>query len=183
MRSRRLAVMVSTLALVMGLGVAIWPREAGAITGYQPVPQASWGTNGSNTSVAIANGRVYVGGSFTAAKNGATTEAHSNLAAFDEATGAVISTWNIGTNGPVEALAVYGDSLYIAGTFTTVTTPGNSFSRKNLAKVSLTTNTVDAFNASEKLATAVEPSATPVAPETGVVDVTVGGVVSAPTED
>ena len=62
MRSRRLAVMVSTLAVVAGLGVAIWPQEAGAVIGYQPVPQHVLGHQRLEHLVVIANGRVYVGG-------------------------------------------------------------------------------------------------------------------------
>ncbi|HEX6787033.1 MAG TPA: phytase, partial [Acidimicrobiales bacterium] len=143
MRARRVPVLITTLAVLAGVTVAVWPQMAGATAAYQNVPQASWGTNGSNTAVAIANGRVFVGGTFGSATNGTTSELHNNLAAFDESSGEVIHTWNASTDGPVEALAVYGDSLYVAGTFTTV----DGQPRKNMAKIVLADGTLDpAFN-------------------------------------
>ena len=121
------------------------PQPASAAVGYQPVPNDAWGTNGTGEEVLLQGGTVYVGGTFTAAVHGGSSTMRNNLAAFDEATGGLVSAFVADTDGTVETLATYGGALFIGGTFTTV----KGVSRKNLAKVDLITGDVDpAFNPS-----------------------------------
>ncbi len=69
------------------------------------------------TIAASADGStIYVGGDFTQV-NGTTTR--NRLAAFDAATGA-LKAFNPNVNANVNALAVSGDTLYLAGAFTVV---------------------------------------------------------------
>lgn len=83
----------------------------------------SWGANagvqGLVNVLAIHNDTLYVGGSFTSA--GGAPEAN-NLAAFDVNTGMVLQ-WSLGpdlgTNGPVSAIAIGDGVVYIGGDFTT----------------------------------------------------------------
>ncbi len=139
MHARRIAVMATTLAVVAGATVAMLPQQASAAVGYRPVPDDSWGTNGTGEEVLIQGGTVYVGGTFTAAVHGADTVARRNMAAFDEASGALVQPFVADTDGTVETLATDGGALFLGGTFTTV----NGVSRKNLAKVDLSTGAVD----------------------------------------
>ncbi|GCE76118.1 PKD domain-containing protein [Cellulomonas biazotea] len=74
--------------------------------------------------------RIYIGGNFTSV--GGT--ARYRIAAFDAATGALITTFNAGTNGQVRALAATNTTVYAGGIFT----QAGSSSRTRLA----------AFNAS-----------------------------------
>ena len=75
---------------------------------------ASWfpTTNGPIYDIAVLNGIVYVGGSFTTA-NGANRR---NLAAFDATTGA-LQAWNPSPDGPVTDVEVRSNSILVGGTF------------------------------------------------------------------
>lgn len=93
---------------------------------------------------------TYLGGDFTsvrpsgaAAGTGEVPRAH--LAAVDSATGALVSAWNPGSNGSVNALAVSPDGkiLYVGGNFTTVGTSN----RRNMAALNAATGAVTAFRA------------------------------------
>lgn len=83
----------------------------------------SWGLNagvqGIVNTLAIHNDTLYVGGSFTSA--GGAPEAN-NVAAFGVNSGEILE-WSLGpdlgTNGPVSAMAVGDGAVYIAGSFTT----------------------------------------------------------------
>jgi len=67
--------------------------------------------------VASADGtRLYAGGFFTAV--GGVTR--YRLAAFDTASGALVSSWAPTANASVKSLAVYGDTIYAGGVFTSV---------------------------------------------------------------
>ena len=145
MQRRRLAVMATTLAVLAGAAVALMPEPASTAVGYQPVPNDSWGTDGTAEEVLLQGGTVYVGGAFTAAVHGGTSIIRKNLAAFDEGTGGLVGGFAADTDGTVETLATYGGALFIGGTFTTV----KGVSRRNLAKLDLVTGNVDpAFNPS-----------------------------------
>ena len=58
--------------------------------------------------------RIYVGGAFS--KVG--SETRTRLAAFDTATGALVSSWKPTANATVRALGVFGDIVYAGGSFT-----------------------------------------------------------------
>lgn len=78
-------------------------------------------------SQAIVGNTVYVGGEFTTAQPagaavGVNTVPRANLLAYNLTTGALIDSWNPGTNGPVQAVAASpdGSRVYIGGSFTSV---------------------------------------------------------------
>ncbi len=85
--------------------------------------------NGQVTAVAAAadGKRVYVGGSFTRV-NGVR---RYRMAAFDTATGALISTFRPAFDSTVRALAVRAGTVYAGGSFTAV----NGVARRRLAAV------------------------------------------------
>ena len=142
MRRRRATVMTVTLALVAAAAAVMWPQQAGAAP-YNPIPNVSWGTNGEARAAVLHGGTLYVGGEFSALRQGSSSSARLDLAAIDTATGSPVSAFSADTNGSVEALATDGSWLYVGGTFTTI----KNVSRTNLARVNLTTGAVDpAFN-------------------------------------
>lgn len=75
---------------------------------------ASWfpTINGTVYDIAVLNGIVYVGGTFTQA-NGTT---RNNLAAFDATTGA-LQAWNPSPDGPVTEVEASTNSIFVGGTF------------------------------------------------------------------
>ena len=72
--------------------------------------------NGTVQSLAVGNGRVYLGGSFSSV--GGTSR--TRLAAVDAATGAVVAGFNPRADGLVNSLALSGNTLYAGGTFLTL---------------------------------------------------------------
>ena len=90
--------------------------------------------NGQALAVAASpdGTRIYVGGEFTLA-NG---QVRNRIAAYDTATGALVSTFRPSVYGPVRALAATNTTVYVGGSFTAIG-PGG-LARKNFA----------AFNAS-----------------------------------
>jgi PKD repeat protein len=92
--------------------------------------------NGQALVVAASpNGaRVYVGGNFT----GANGQVRNRIAAYDTATGALVSTFAPSVNGSVRAIAATNDTVYLGGDFTAV----GSAARNKLAAVSATNGAV-----------------------------------------
>ncbi|WP_404311373.1 PKD domain-containing protein [Agrococcus terreus] len=82
--------------------------------------------------------RVYIGGAFTAV-NGV---ARYRVAAFDTATGALISSFAPGTNSTVIGIAATNTTVYLAGQFSNV----NNTARTGVAAVSAATGQLTAFN-------------------------------------
>ncbi|NRD26727.1 PKD domain-containing protein [Frigoribacterium sp. VKM Ac-2836] len=60
--------------------------------------------------------RLYIGGAFTKV-NGVNKY---RLAALDPTTGALVTSWNPGTNATVNAIAAVGPNVYIAGVFSSI---------------------------------------------------------------
>jgi PKD repeat protein len=81
--------------------------------------------------------RVYAGGNFTTV-GGAN---RNRLAAFDATSGALLSSFTVGTNARVNALAITGDTLYVGGIFSSI----GSVARDKLAAVSTSNGTVLPF--------------------------------------
>jgi PKD repeat protein len=75
--------------------------------------------------------RIYVGGDFTVA-NGQTRQ---RVAAYDTATGALITTWRPTVNSQVRAIAATNDTVYLGGSITAV----GGVSRNRLAAVGAAT--------------------------------------------
>src|SRR4051812_33168495 len=74
--------------------------------------------------------RIYVGGDFTQA-NG---QARNRIAAYDTATGALVTTFRPAVTGAVRAIAATNTTVYLGGSFTAV----GGVSRTKLAAVSAT---------------------------------------------
>ncbi len=115
------------------LGVStIAPTTAGAQ--LSPAATTSWGVTGNLTGTQTDSIRsevfateqignvIYMGGRFTAATNGATTEPQAAIAAFDANTGVFISSWRPTLDGAVYALEASpdGSRLFVGGDFATV---------------------------------------------------------------
>lgn len=84
-------------------------------------PLSTWQANGRVRAIAISNGTVYIGGSFTSLMSHGTRRkvVRHHLAAIDEATGRPTS-WNPSVNGPVDVVRVIGKRVYVGGSFTSV---------------------------------------------------------------
>jgi PKD repeat protein len=109
-------------------------RPAGAAAGVNEVPRsyilAYDITTGalSTTFAPVVDGqvkalaaspdgkRLYIGGAFTKV-NGVNKY---RLAALDPTTGALVTSWNPGTNATVNAIAAVGQNVYVAGVFSSI---------------------------------------------------------------
>jgi trimeric autotransporter adhesin len=132
-------------------------RPAGSPAGTNETPRAnllaydlttgtlisSWNPGANGTVLDIkksADGsRIYVAGTFSQTAGAW----RYRVAAFDTATGGLVTTWAPATNGRVDAIAVTESSVYLAGEFTTV----NGVQRTKVASVSVADGTVSAFSA------------------------------------
>jgi Domain of unknown function (DUF5122) beta-propeller len=107
---------VTVLVAILG----VWPATAAARV--SDTPAASWQANGRVSAMAISNGKIYIGGSFTdvmPAGSPTTLVARHHLAAFSARTGALLP-WNPGANGAVLALRAVAGTVYAGGAFTAV---------------------------------------------------------------
>jgi len=82
--------------------------------------------------------RLYIGGGFTKV-NG---QNRYRLAAFDTATGQLISSWTPGTNTIVQAIVATDTTVYVTGEFTNI----NNTARTGVAALSASTGAVLDFN-------------------------------------
>ncbi|WP_404311372.1 PKD domain-containing protein [Agrococcus terreus] len=82
--------------------------------------------------------RLYVGGAFTAV-NGLN---RYRLAAFDTATGALLTSWSPGTNSTVHGIAATESTVYVVGQFGSV----QNTTRTGVAALSATNGALLAFN-------------------------------------
>jgi hypothetical protein len=108
------------LALIV-VAVALLAAPAPAMA-VSSTPSSSWQTNGRVRAIAVAAGKIFIGGDFTAVRAPGASGggvARSHLAAFSLTTGKVMP-WNPRANGTVTALRVNpaGTTIYIGGGFT-----------------------------------------------------------------
>jgi len=123
MRSRVLALMLSA-GLVAGLAAV----PAGAVNVAQdrvvsanPADATPWVNNGRVYALTLIGTTMYVGGTFTQVQEpNASLFPRAFLFAFDTTTGAISKTFKPVLDGPVNALATDGTSLFVGGDFTTV---------------------------------------------------------------
>ena len=94
------------------------------------------GTAGTVFALAVGNGVVYAGGSFTSIGG----QQRNHIAEIDAATGLPNLLWNPNTNGDVFSLVVSGTSLYVGGRFTNIgSTPvSNGLIRNYIAQLDAT---------------------------------------------
>ncbi|MQA26264.1 MAG: hypothetical protein GEU94_12520 [Micromonosporaceae bacterium] len=119
---------------------ALWIAVAGPASalGVPDRPQSSVAFNAEVRAVAYHQDVIFVGGRFTAARDGQTTPQRSRLAAVSASDGALLD-WAPRTDGAVQAIAVAGDSVYLGGDFGRV----NGERREGLAKVHAETGELD----------------------------------------
>jgi trimeric autotransporter adhesin len=131
-----------TGTLTVCASIVVLGNAAGAISG--DAPRKTWGTNGQVNEIVRLGSRVYVGGDFTAARspNGSLVT-RRNLAAFDAASGDLVSGWNPGANGIVHSLDTDGSRIFVGGAFTTV----SGVARARLAAVSTSGRLVSSWRA------------------------------------
>ena len=115
---RRIARACRLSACAIASTVALWSAPAVA----QTLDANLWVPNGPVFAVVRSANTIYIGGRFTSVgpANGGTGVARRNIAALDATTGAATS-WNPGASGglpnEVDALAVTGKTVYVAGAF------------------------------------------------------------------
>jgi hypothetical protein len=131
------------VTLVLAVVGALIPGVAHAGP-YSPDP--SYQANAIVRDAKFGNGAIYLAGEFTSMRpagadlgTGEVTRNHA--AAIDASTGALLP-WNPNVDGKVYSLVVDGNTVYLAGKFTTV----NGVARKNLAAVDATTAAVKSWN-------------------------------------
>jgi hypothetical protein len=129
---RRSVRRVLGVGVVLGtLGAAFSGPALGAVVGTSPIP--TYQASGRVYVITVANGTVYIGGSFTSVRpagSGGSSTTRNRVAAFNEATGALLP-WNPNVSGTVRAIDVVGSTAYLGGSFTSVGGAG----RRNLAAV------------------------------------------------
>jgi hypothetical protein len=114
MAGRRVSALIT-----VSLALLAAPAPAMAVSSH---PASSWQTNGRVRAIAVAAGKIFIGGDFTSVRAPGASGggvARSHLAAFSLKTGAVMP-WNPRANGTVTALRVNpaGTTIYIGGGFT-----------------------------------------------------------------
>jgi hypothetical protein len=127
-----------------GFLAAAAPAQA-ALVGEAPA--SSWQTDGKVNAIVVANGKIYIGGSFThvrapGAPAGGAVRNH--LAALDLQTGA-LKPWNPGANDIVNALAVKPNhkTIYVGGHFTRV----HGATRLHVAAINASSSTLRPWKA------------------------------------
>jgi hypothetical protein len=114
------------------------------------LPDVTWMTNGQVRAMVVSGNYLYIGGKFTKVRQfpprvpGGMSFSAMNLARIDLTTGAGDPTWTPDVTSdipapPVHALAVYGDQIWVGGSFNAV----DGQPRLNLAAVSAATGLVD----------------------------------------
>ncbi|MGW1342899.1 LamG-like jellyroll fold domain-containing protein [Kribbella sp. NPDC002412] len=124
-------------ALVAGSLVLVLAPPAQSIeASLSAASSPTWQTNASVQGIAVAAGKVYVGGRFTSvrppgAAAGTNEVAQAYLAAFDETTGDLVTAFTPVLNGQVYAVAASADGsrIFVGGDFTTV----NGVTRNRIA--------------------------------------------------
>jgi hypothetical protein len=111
------ATVVTCLAALVTTGGALTP----AFAAYDDRPGFSWVPNGRVYALAMADGVVYLGGTFSSLYNPVTgvRVTRTRLAAVDAASGELITGWNPGANNTVRSLDVGPNGVvYVGGDFT-----------------------------------------------------------------
>jgi hypothetical protein len=110
-------------AIACAAAMLVGPASASAVPTAGPAnaPMPTWQAQGRVSALAIANGTIYLGGSFTSLFSHGTrkTVTREHLAAINQATGKPTS-WSPSVNGTVHVMRAIGNRLYIGGSFTTV---------------------------------------------------------------
>ncbi len=116
-----------------------------APVGYSTTPLDTFNVKGTVYASVVVGDNVYVGGNFTKVRHKGVDYPYQHLAAFDLATGALVTGFQPNPSSEVRALDVHGSSLFVGGKFISI---GGQW-RTRVAKIDVTTGLADAtFNAS-----------------------------------
>ena len=111
--------LAGALALAI-VGLVATPASAE----YSTSARATWSPNNNVYSISVHGDRTYIGGRFTGVKNvqSGVYAPRAKIAAFDTATGDLVSSFTPSINGDVRAIDVSADGsiIYVAGSFTSV---------------------------------------------------------------
>lgn len=124
--------------------------STGALDAWDPnieAAQTSVSTAFQVYAMALYNGKVYIGGTFT--KVGAAGTSKNRLAAVDATSGALDNTWDPNPSNYVNTMQVIGTKLYVGGDFDAISTTNlrSKFAGFDLTNGSLLSGTPD-FGAS-----------------------------------
>jgi hypothetical protein len=128
--------------MVLGVLGSAFAGTALGVVGTSPI--ATYQANGRVQAITVANGTVYIGGEFTSVRpagSGGASTTRNHVAAFDEATGALLP-WNPDVTGNVRAIDIVGSTAYLGGSFSRV----GGAARHNLAAVDATSGAVASWN-------------------------------------
>ncbi|MGH3712697.1 MAG: hypothetical protein ACRDT4_04445 [Micromonosporaceae bacterium] len=123
---------------LIALLAAVTTAPGAAASEVSSRPRTSASFDADVYAVAYRGNVVYVGGRFKGARSGSASTERSRVAAVDARSGRLLS-WAPRTDGAVQAIVVYGESVYLAGDFTRV----NDEPRRGLAKVDAATGALD----------------------------------------
>jgi malectin (di-glucose binding ER protein) len=151
-----------SIPLVLGAALALttmsFPAHAvnvahDRVVSADPADWTPWVNNGAVFALVKLGTMMYVGGTFTDVQSpsGSPISRHY-LFAFDLTTGAISKQFKPALDGPVNALATDGTSLFVGGAFTTV----NTTSRRGLVALDPSGAIVSGFGASITAGTEVD---------------------------
>ena len=140
MTSRTMLRAVLATALLTSAGAVATATTADASVGTNPLSCAQ--PDGRVSTIAIAGGTAYLGGSFTHVKDiHGVTSVRTRLAAVDTATCELLP-WSPAADNNVLTLAVQSGTVYAGGDFTHIGTAA----RSRLAALDASTGALQAFN-------------------------------------
>lgn len=87
-------------------------------------------TNANVDAIVSINENIYIGGQFTSVSAGSVSPAPRNYAAAFNTAGTLLS-WDLNASGAVKTFSVFGDNIYVGGSFTAI----NTSTRNHLAAV------------------------------------------------
>jgi hypothetical protein len=139
------AVGVPVVVVLSLLWAMIGAPSASAAVPVASNPVQTWVPNGAVHAIVPTPTTIYLGGDFSALTDdvlsAANTVPRNNAAAIDAHTGLPVA-WNPDVDGDILAMAVVGDRVLLAGSFTHV----GGHARNHLAAVDATTGAVDAWD-------------------------------------
>lgn len=122
-------------------GTVVAPSQAGRIVDDDPAGFTPHIMDGAVFSMTQVGDLIVVGGSFTRVRNAGTSTdiSRRHLFAFDATTGVVSTGFAPDPNGTVYALEAAADeqSVYVGGSFSTITSGGTTVSASNLFRADL----------------------------------------------
>ena len=121
---------IRTIPIVVAALAIVFTTALPALALVPDRPHDTTTFDGRVRTIAYAGSTVYVGGTFSVARDASGAATRNNVAAIDAYTGQLLP-WNPNANGAVWSIAQVGSSVYLGGNFTRV----DGVYRRNFAKV------------------------------------------------